>query len=59
MFAFRVGSDWKQVFEQVLTGLRALYDSGDYYKDWYKSNSAVVEKVDVEKKLESVAPAYS
>lgn len=44
MFAFRVGSDWKQVFEQVLDGLKALYDSGDYYQDWYKSSSVVVNK---------------
>ncbi len=54
MFAFRVGSDWKQVFEQVLDGLRELYDSGDYYKDWYTSKSMVVEK----QGLETVATAY-
>ncbi|MEK7290733.1 MAG: B12-binding domain-containing radical SAM protein, partial [Planctomycetota bacterium] len=44
MFAFRVGSDWKQVFEQVLQNLKELYDSGDYYKDWYKSNAGTVTK---------------
>ncbi|OHB46856.1 MAG: hypothetical protein A2099_00705 [Planctomycetes bacterium GWF2_39_10] len=44
MFAFRVGSDWKQVFEQVLQNLKELYDSGDYYKDWYKSNAVTVTK---------------
>lgn len=32
MFAFRVGSDWKQVFEQVLDSLKELYDSGAYHK---------------------------
>ncbi len=32
MFAFRVGSDWKQVFEQVLDSLKELYNSGAYYK---------------------------
>ncbi|GAN35290.1 MAG: B12-binding domain-containing radical SAM protein [Candidatus Brocadia sp. AMX2] len=44
MFAFRVGSDWKQVFEQVLQNLKELYDSGDYYKDCYKSSAAPVLK---------------
>ncbi|GJQ48728.1 putative bacteriochlorophyllide d C-12(1)-methyltransferase [Candidatus Kuenenia stuttgartiensis] len=44
MFAFRVGSDWQQVFDQVLENLRLLYDSGDYYKDYYKSNSVSVSK---------------
>lgn len=44
MFAFRVGSDWKQVFEQVLENLKELYNSGDYYKDWYKSSSVLVEQ---------------
>lgn len=53
MFAFRVGSDWKQVFEQVLEELRKLYDSGDYYQDWYESKSVTVEK-----ELGSVATAY-
>jgi hypothetical protein len=42
MFGFRVGSDWTQVFEQVLENLRKLYDSGDYYKDWYKSSAVTV-----------------
>jgi hypothetical protein len=42
MFGFRVGSDWIQVFEQVLENLRLLYDSGDYYKDWYKSSAVTV-----------------
>jgi hypothetical protein len=42
MFGFRVGSDWTQVFEQVLENLRQLYDSGDYYKDWYKSSAVTV-----------------
>ncbi|MGR3311463.1 MAG: B12-binding domain-containing radical SAM protein [Candidatus Brocadiales bacterium] len=32
MFAFRVGSDWKQVFEQVLDSLKELYNSGAYHK---------------------------
>lgn len=54
MFAFRVSCDWKQVFEQVLDGLRELNDSGDYHQDWYKSNSVVVEK-----NLENVATAYN
>lgn len=53
MFAFRVGSDWKQVFEQVLENLKELYDSGDYYQDWYKSRSVVVNQ-----DLESVATVY-
>jgi radical SAM superfamily enzyme YgiQ (UPF0313 family) len=44
MFAFRVGSDWKQVFEQVLLNLKELYDSGDYYKDCYKSSAVTVSK---------------
>lgn len=44
MFAFRVGSDWKQVFEQVLQNLKELYDSGDYYKDCYKSGTVTVSK---------------
>ncbi|MBM4053156.1 MAG: B12-binding domain-containing radical SAM protein [Planctomycetes bacterium] len=44
MFAFRVGSDWRQVFDQVLENLRLLYDSGDYYKDCYKSSSVSVSK---------------
>ena len=44
MFAFRVGSDWKQVFEQVLLNLKELYDSGDYYKDCYKSSTVTVSK---------------
>lgn len=44
MFAFRVGSDWKQVFEQVLQNLKELYDSGDYYKDCYKSSTVTVTK---------------
>ena len=48
MFAFRVGSDWQQVFDQVLENLRLLYDSGDYYKDYYKSNSVSVSKPLVE-----------
>ncbi|MCR4292605.1 MAG: radical SAM protein [Candidatus Kuenenia sp.] len=48
MFAFRVGSDWQQVFSQVLENLRLLYDSGDYYKDYYKSNSVSVSKPLVE-----------
>ena len=53
MFAFRVGSDWKQVFEQVLENLKELYDSGDYYKDWYTSKSVFVEQ-----SIESMATAY-
>lgn len=53
MFAFRVGSDWKQVFEQVLENLKELYDSGDYYKDWYTSKSVFVEQ-----DIESMATAY-
>ena len=48
MFAFRVGSDWQQVFEQVLENLRLLQESGDYYKDWYKSSSVTVSKPLVE-----------
>lgn len=36
MFAFRVGCDWDNVFKQVLENLIKLYNSGDYYKDWYK-----------------------
>ncbi|MCF6149019.1 MAG: B12-binding domain-containing radical SAM protein [Candidatus Kuenenia sp.] len=48
MFAFRVGSDWQQVFDQVLENLRLLYDSGDYYKDCYKSSSVTVSKPLVE-----------
>jgi hypothetical protein len=42
MFGFRVGSDWQQVFEQVLENLHKLYDSGDYYQDWYKSSTVSV-----------------
>ena len=53
MFAYKVGCDWKQVFEQVLDHLKELYDSGDYYQDWYKSSSVVVNK-----DLENVATVY-
>ena len=42
MFGFRVGSDWIQVFEQVLENLHELYDSGDYYQNWYKSSAVTV-----------------
>jgi len=48
MFAFRVGSDWKQVFDQVMENLKLLYDSGDYYKDYYQSGSVSVSKPLVE-----------
>ncbi|MGR3220405.1 MAG: B12-binding domain-containing radical SAM protein [Candidatus Anammoxibacter sp.] len=53
MFAFKVGCDWKQVFEQVLDHLKELYDSGDYYRDWYKSSSVIVNK-----ELDNVTTTY-
>ena len=32
------------MFEQVLQNLKELYDSGDYYNDWYKSSAVTVSK---------------
>lgn len=43
MFAFRVGSDWDNVFKQALDNLIKLNDSGDYSVDYYKKNSAYIE----------------
>ena len=34
LFAYRVGQDWKQVFEQVLKNLRTMYDSGVYWNNY-------------------------
>ena len=44
MFAFRVGSDWKQVLNKYCRIWKELYDSGDYYQDWYKSSAVTVSK---------------
>jgi radical SAM superfamily enzyme YgiQ (UPF0313 family) len=34
LFAYRVGQDWQQVFEQVLVNLRIMYDSGAYWGNY-------------------------
>jgi radical SAM superfamily enzyme YgiQ (UPF0313 family) len=40
LFAYRVGQDWQKVFQQVLTNLHALYDSGDYPAERVMSRGA-------------------